>query len=50
LNLQFMGGMKLSVDGATNDLHDLMMYKGVLIEGMPRTSRGSSVTRTPHGR
>jgi monooxygenase len=35
LNLQFMGGMKLSVDGATKDLHDLMMYKGVLIEGMP---------------
>ena len=35
LNVQMLGGMKLSVDGEVNELHDQMTYKGVLVENLP---------------
>ncbi len=35
LNIQMLGGMKLSVDGEARDLHDQMTYKGVLVEDVP---------------
>jgi monooxygenase len=35
LNIQMLGGMKLSVDGEARELHDQMTYKGVLVENIP---------------
>jgi cation diffusion facilitator CzcD-associated flavoprotein CzcO len=35
LNVQMLGGLKLSVDGETHELHDQMTYKGVLVENLP---------------
>lgn len=35
LNIQMLGGIKLSVDGAVHELHDRMLYKGVLVEEIP---------------
>jgi len=35
LNLQVLGGMTLSVDGAPLDVSQRMTYKGVLMEGVP---------------
>ena len=35
LNIQMLGGMKLSVDGEAHELHDRMTYKGVLVENLP---------------
>jgi cation diffusion facilitator CzcD-associated flavoprotein CzcO len=35
LNLQMLGGMKLSVDREARELRDQMYYKGVLVEDIP---------------
>lgn len=35
LNIQMLGGIKLSVDGAVHKLRDRMLYKGVLVEEIP---------------
>lgn len=35
LNLQVLGGMELSIDGAPLDVSERMTYKGVLMEGVP---------------
>lgn len=35
LNIQMLGGVELFVDGQPRDLHDQMLYKGVLVEGIP---------------
>ncbi|MGB9228023.1 flavin-containing monooxygenase [Mycobacterium sp.] len=35
LNIQMLGGMKLSVDGVAHELRDRMTYKGVLVENLP---------------
>lgn len=35
LNIQMLGGMKLSVDGESYELHEQMTYKGVLVENIP---------------
>jgi monooxygenase len=35
LNIQMLGGVKLSVDGEARELHDQMLYKGVLVENIP---------------
>lgn len=35
LNIQMLGGMTLTVDGEERNLHDQMMYKGVLVQNMP---------------
>ncbi|KZY62311.1 FAD-containing monooxygenase EthA [Oleiphilus sp. HI0071] len=38
LNVQMMGGLKLSVDGEETHLSDKMTYKSVMIEGVPNFS------------
>ena len=35
LNVQMLGGMKLSVDGEARELHDQMTYKAVMVENLP---------------
>jgi monooxygenase len=35
LQVQMLGGFELYVDGDRRDLHDQIVYKGVLIEGIP---------------
>jgi monooxygenase len=35
LNIQVNGGMVLSVDGETRELHEKMTYKGVLVQDVP---------------
>ena len=35
INLQLLGGMKLSVDGEPREMCDQMTYKGVLVENIP---------------
>ncbi|MFL6158398.1 MAG: flavin-containing monooxygenase [Marmoricola sp.] len=35
LQVQMLGGFDLYVDGERRDLHDQLVYKGVLIEGVP---------------
>lgn len=35
LNLQFLGGMRLAVDGAETDLSKAMTYKGMMLSGVP---------------
>jgi cation diffusion facilitator CzcD-associated flavoprotein CzcO len=35
LNVQMLGGVKLSVDGEVHELHDQMTYKGVLVQNLP---------------
>jgi cation diffusion facilitator CzcD-associated flavoprotein CzcO len=35
LNVQMLGGLKLSVDGESRELHEQMTYKGVLVEDIP---------------
>ncbi|RNL77802.1 flavin-containing monooxygenase [Nocardioides marmorisolisilvae] len=35
LQVQMLGGFELYVDGERRDLHDQLVYKGVLIEGVP---------------
>jgi len=35
LQVQMLGGFELYVDGDRRDLHDQLIYKGVLVEGIP---------------
>jgi cation diffusion facilitator CzcD-associated flavoprotein CzcO len=35
LQLQMLGGLELYVDGEQRQLHDVMTYKGLLLEGIP---------------
>ncbi len=35
LNLLALGGVRLSVDGAPVDLHDRLVYKGLMLDGVP---------------
>ncbi len=35
LNLLFLGGMKVSVDGAERDLSQAFVYKGMMLDGIP---------------
>lgn len=47
LNIQMLGGMKLSVDGAARQLSDQMTYKGVLLEGIPNLAWVFGYTNAP---
>jgi monooxygenase len=47
LNLQMLGGMKLSVDGEARELHDQMTYKGVLVQDMPNLAWMFGYTNAP---
>jgi monooxygenase len=47
LNIQMLGGMKLSVDGATTELHDQMTYKGLLVENIPNLAWVFGYTNAP---
>jgi len=47
LVVQMLGGMKLSVDGETRELHEQMTYKGVLLEGMPNLAWIFGYTNAP---
>lgn len=38
LELQMLGGTELSVDGETKDLSNMMMYKAVMLQGVPNFS------------
>jgi cation diffusion facilitator CzcD-associated flavoprotein CzcO len=35
LNIQMLGGLEVSVDGVLQNLHDHMIYKGVLLQDVP---------------
>ncbi len=47
LDVQMLGGLKLSVDGERRELHDQMTYKGVLLEGMPNLAWIFGYTNAP---
>ncbi len=47
LDIQMLGGMKLSVDGAPRELHDQMTYKGVLVENIPNLAWVFGYTNAP---
>jgi monooxygenase len=47
LNLQMLGGMRLSVDGEERELHDQMTYKGVLVQDMPNMAWMFGYTNAP---
>ena len=47
LNLQMLGGMRLSVDGEARELHDQMTYKGVLVEDIPNLGWMFGYTNAP---
>lgn len=47
LDVQMLGGLKLSVDGEPRELHDQMTYKGVLLEGMPNLAWIFGYTNAP---
>lgn len=47
LNLQALGGMTLSVDGETRQAHDLMTYKGVLVQDIPNFATVFGYTNAP---
>jgi monooxygenase len=38
LELQFMGGVDLTVDGDKVDVHERMVYKGMMLEGVPNAA------------
>jgi len=44
LDLLFIGGMELSVDGTTVDLPERMAYKGMMLEGIPNFSMAVGYT------
>ncbi|MEV6426331.1 NAD(P)/FAD-dependent oxidoreductase [Nocardia sp. NPDC051463] len=47
LDIQMLGGMKLSVDGEARELHDQMTYKGVLVESIPNLAWVFGYTNAP---
>ena len=47
LNIQMLGGMKLSVDGEARELHDQMTYKGLLVENIPNLAWVFGYTNAP---
>ena len=47
LNIQMLGGMKLSVDGEARELYDQMTYKGVLVENIPNLAWVFGYTNAP---
>jgi cation diffusion facilitator CzcD-associated flavoprotein CzcO len=47
LNLQMLGGMALSVDGEARELHDVMTYKGVLLQDPPNMAFMFGYTNAP---
>jgi cation diffusion facilitator CzcD-associated flavoprotein CzcO len=47
LDVQMLGGMKLSVDGELRELHDQMTYKGVLVENVPNLAWIFGYTNAP---
>jgi monooxygenase len=47
LNLQMLGGMRLSVDGEARELHDQMTYKGVLVQDIPNLAWMFGYTNAP---
>jgi monooxygenase len=47
LNIQMLGGMKLSVDGAARELHDQMTYKSLLVENIPNLAWVFGYTNAP---
>lgn len=47
LNLQALGGVALSVDGEPRNAHDLMTYKGVLVQDMPNLASVFGYTNAP---
>jgi monooxygenase len=48
LELLFIGGIELTVDGEKVDPAERLAYKGMMLEGCP-TSRWPSATPTPRG-
>ena len=47
LEVQMLGGLKLSVDGEPKELHEQMTYKGVLVEGIPNLAWIFGYTNAP---
>jgi cation diffusion facilitator CzcD-associated flavoprotein CzcO len=47
LNLQMLGGVRLSVDGEACTLNDRITYKGVLVEGIPNLAWFFGYTNAP---
>jgi monooxygenase len=47
LEVQMLGGMKLSVDGEPRALHDQLTYKGVLVESIPNLAWIFGYTNAP---
>jgi cation diffusion facilitator CzcD-associated flavoprotein CzcO len=47
LNIQMLGGMALSVDGAPRQLNQQMTYKGVLVESLPNLAWIFGYTNAP---
>ncbi|MDX6276741.1 MAG: monooxygenase [Nocardioidaceae bacterium] len=47
LQIQMLGGMKLSVDGEARELRDQLTYKGVLIENVPNLAWIFGYTNAP---
>ncbi len=47
LNIQMLGGMKLTVDGEVRELHDQMTYKGLLVEDIPNMAWIFGYTNAP---
>jgi len=47
LNVQMLGGMRLSVDGEARELHEQMTYKGVLVEDIPNMAWVFGYTNAP---
>jgi cation diffusion facilitator CzcD-associated flavoprotein CzcO len=47
LEIQMLGGMELSVDGAAREFHRQMTYKGVLVENIPNLAWVFGYTNAP---
>jgi monooxygenase len=47
LEVQMLGGLKLSVDGEARELHDQMTYKAVLVEDVPNLAWIFGYTNAP---
>ncbi|WP_183092361.1 flavin-containing monooxygenase [Nocardioides stalactiti] len=47
LDVQMLGGLKLSVDGEARELHDQMTYKAVLVEDIPNLAWIFGYTNAP---
>jgi cation diffusion facilitator CzcD-associated flavoprotein CzcO len=47
LNIQMLGGVRLSVDGEARELHEQMTYKGLLVENIPNLAWVFGYTNAP---